>query len=72
MALARCEECNRQDGMKQRYPHRHIPLSHDRILCGARHCTRLASILLTDAEEAEYRRGLRSFSVMGHKPMRVE
>jgi hypothetical protein len=71
MALARCEECNSQDGLKHRYLHAHTPILDIRIPCGARHCTRLASILLTDVEEAEYRCGLRRFSVLRHRDVRV-
>ena len=57
--------------MKDMYPHRHTPLSDRRILCGARLCTGLASIMLTDAEEEEYRRGGRSFRVQHHREVRV-
>jgi hypothetical protein len=38
---------------------------------GAPYCTRLASIWLTDAEEAEYRRGERAFSVLQHGDVHV-
>jgi hypothetical protein len=76
MAIARCEICGNQQGTKQRYPHSHTPAPETgihirRILCGAPNCTREALIWLTDEEEAEYRRGERSFMVLRHHHVRV-
>jgi hypothetical protein len=74
MALARCEACGQPKGTKHRYPHHHTPTSISaipRIPCGAPYCTHLASIWLTDAEEAEYRRGVRNFRVIRHQQVQV-
>ena len=62
--------------MKQEYPHPHMVVletrSEDRrIPCGAPNCARAGLIWLTDAEEAEYRRGLRSFRVLQHREVQV-
>jgi hypothetical protein len=44
---------------------------HLRIPCGAPNCARWALIWLSDVEEAEYRRGLRSFRVQLHGAVQV-
>jgi hypothetical protein len=77
MAIARCETCGPPKGMKQAYSNPHTVIletrSRDRrILCGATNCSRVAMVWLTDAEEAEYRRGLRGFRVLHHSEVRVK
>lgn len=75
MAIARCEVCGKPQGMKQDYVHPHATTEaspvNPRILCGATSCVRIAAIWLTDAEEEEYRRGLRSFKVLQHQHVQV-
>ncbi len=64
MALARCEQCGVK-GLKHSYPHLHMPIGFPNaaVLCGAPFCIRPGCLLLTDAEEQEYLRGLRSFKL---------
>jgi hypothetical protein len=75
MAIARCERCGYRQRTKQRYTHSHAPMTSmsfvPRILCGALKCTNLASIWLSDEEEAQYRRGVRNFRVMRHQQVQV-
>jgi hypothetical protein len=74
MAIARCEACGEPKGTKQPYPHCHTPTSISavpRIPCGAPNCAREALIWLTDAEEDEYRRGLRRFRVLQYRHVQV-
>jgi hypothetical protein len=76
MAIARCEACGQPNGTKQRYPHAHTATNQTRsedrrIPCRAPNCSGWALVWLSDAEEAEYRRGLRSFRVMQHQEVQV-
>jgi len=76
MAIARCETCGEPNGVKRRYPHPHTVTNQTRtedrrIPCGAPNCSRLALVWLSDAEEAEYRRGERSFQVKQHQDVQV-
>jgi hypothetical protein len=71
MALARCTTCGRgrQQGLKHNYthPHEQISLPANRLVfCGAKGCTRLAMIWLTDDEEEQYVQGVRAFPVAHH------
>ena len=64
MALARCLTCGRPQGLKHNYtyPHEQISLPANHVVfCGAKGCTRLAMIWLTDDEEEQYVQGVRSF-----------
>ena len=77
MAIARCEVCGQPRGTKQGYPNLHTviletPSQHPRIVCGAVNCTRDALIWLTDAEESEYRRGVRNFRVLQYRQVQVK
>jgi hypothetical protein len=73
MASAQCEHCGKN---LSAYPYPHDPVPHPqptrRIICEAPNCTRVALIWLSVAEELEYRQGVRSFSVFGHRPVRVK
>src|ERR1700693_5690796 len=73
MASARCEKCGHPQGLKQSYTHFHTPVPSvsGGILCGAPACTRRAYVWLTDAEEGQYLRGHRRFSLPGHPGVQV-
>ena len=69
MALARCVTCGRPQGLKLNYTHSHeqISLSANYVArCGAKGCTRLAMIWLTDDEEKQYVQGIRDFRIAHH------
>jgi hypothetical protein len=68
MALARCATCGRPQGFKLNYthPHEQAPPANHVVLCGAKGCTRLAKIWLTDDEEEQYVQGVRDFRVGHH------
>ena len=71
MALARCVTCGRghPQGLKRNYTHPHEQISlptNQVVLCGAKGCTRLAMIWLTDDEEEQYVQGVRAFRVAHH------
>jgi len=63
MALARCETCGAPQGLKNNYPYVHNLVASVRgsILCCAPKCVRSACIWLTDEEQQQYLKGLRSF-----------
>jgi len=65
MALARCKNCGRPQGLKQDYAHFHTPAqaASTNILCGSPSCARPGCIWLTDEEEQQYLCGQRSFRV---------
>ena len=69
MALARCATCRRPQGLKHNYTHPHdqisLPAKH-MVFCGAKGCTRLAMIWLTDDEEKQYVQGIRDFRIAHH------
>lgn len=65
MALARCEDCGRPQGLKQSYNHFHkLAFSvNSSVLCGSPSCARPGCLWLTDEEEQHYLRGHRSFRI---------
>jgi hypothetical protein len=68
MAVARCEECGPPKRKRRTYVHAHklsSPLT-EKFLCAEPHCVRQVSIIwLTDEEEQEYLKGVRSFRLTG-------
>jgi hypothetical protein len=65
MALARCEQCGRPQGLKQDYNYFHklAYSANGSVLCGSPGCARPSCLWLTDEEERQYLSGHRSFRI---------
>ncbi len=72
MAVIRAKECGPPSGLKVKYPHPHEH-KEGHLMCGIPSCLKPGIVWLSDAEQAQYELGRRSFRVHGvHGGVTVE